>query len=187
MTDLDDRNRPTAVRSVPDLVKRVDLGPSAYPYGSELTNEFSWHGWDPTDQGQKADALKIHNAYDTWTNMIAFAWREADHKTDTFKRWFDESNAQDVKNVLEKMVSQSGIQQPTPLMKGWICERDDVKGACSAGKNAYSVSNKGQFHLCPPGLALPNTGDLKCSDLDGFPSAKMKSVAFTMLHESTYV
>lgn len=117
--------------------------------------------------------------------MIAFAWREADQKTDTFKRWFDENNAQDVKNVLEKMVSQGGLQQPTPLMKRWICERDDVKGVCTPGKNAYSVSNKGQFHLCPPGVAQPNAADLTCSSLDGFASVKMKSVAFTMLHEST--
>lgn len=171
---------------MPDLVKRVDLGPSAYPYGRESHNEFQWHGWDPNDQGQKADALRIHNAYNDWSNMIAFAWREADQVTETFKRWFDASNAQDVKKVLEKMVSQSGVQQPTDLMKSWICEHDDVKGVCSRGKNAYSVSNKGQFHFCPQGLTLPNTADLKCGDLDGFASAKMRSIGFTMLHESTH-
>ena len=167
-------------------MKRVDLGPSSYPYGQELLNEFKWHDWDPQDLGQKADGVRIHNAYDDFTNMVAFAWREADQVTDTFKRWFDASNAQDVKNVLEKMVSQSGVQQPTPLMTNWICERDDIKGLCTPGKNAYSVSNKGQFHFCPQGLSKPNLRDLQCSDLDGYASEKMKSVAFTMLHESTH-
>jgi len=70
---------------------------------------------------EKADAVKIHNAYGDWANMIAFAWREADQVTDTFKRWFDASHAHDVKKVLERMQSQSGVQQPTPLMKEWIC------------------------------------------------------------------
>lgn len=120
------------------------------------------------------------------TNMVAFAWREADSKTETFKRWFDEADADNVKKVLEKVVSSQGVQQPTVLMKDWICEQNDVKGACRPTTNAYSVSNKGQFHLCPPGVAQPNAADLKCSDLDGFPSAKMKSVAFTMLHEVTH-
>lgn len=119
--------------------------------------------------------------------MVAFAWAEADQVTDTFKRWFDASNAQDVKNVLEKMMTGfAGIPQPTPMMTSWICERDDIKGQCTPSRNAYSVSNKGQFHFCPPGLALPNARDLTCADLDAFISSKMKSVAFTMLHESTH-
>lgn len=119
--------------------------------------------------------------------MVAFAWTEADQVTDTFKRWFDASNAQDVKNVIEKMMAGfASIPQPTTMMTTWVCERDDVKGSCKPSANAYSVSNKGQFHFCPPGLALPNAKDLTCGDLDAFPSAKMKSVAFTMLHESTH-
>ncbi|KAI4116552.1 MAG: hypothetical protein LQ338_007691 [Usnochroma carphineum] len=174
------------LRSLPSLVKRVGLGPSPYPYGNGGLNEFSWHEWDPNDSGQKSDAVKIHNAYNDMTNMVAFAWREADSKTETFKRWFDEADADNVKKVLEKVVSSQGVQQPTVLMKDWICEQNDVKGACRPTTNAYSVSNKGQFHLCPPGVAQPNAADLKCSDLDGFPSAKMKSVAFTMLHEVTH-
>ena len=118
--------------------------------------------------------------------MIAFAWREADQGTDVFKRWFDAGDAGKVKSVFEKMVSQSGVQQPTELMKSWICERDDIKGQCKPGRNAYSVSNKGQFHFCPQGVAQPNAADLQCSDFDSYASAKMKSVAFTMVHESTH-
>lgn len=82
-------------------MKRIDSGSSPYPYGPELFNEFGWHGWDPADAGQKADAEKIHSAWDEWTNMIAFAWQEADQVTATFKRWFDEPNAPDVEKVFE--------------------------------------------------------------------------------------
>jgi hypothetical protein len=32
--------------------------------------------------------------------MIVFAWREADAKTPTFKRWFAESDVDNMKNVL---------------------------------------------------------------------------------------
>ncbi|KAL9129725.1 MAG: hypothetical protein Q9175_007213 [Cornicularia normoerica] len=131
--------------------------------------------------------LTSESTQDDWGNMVAFAWTEADGVTDIFKRWFDASNARDVKNVLEKMMTGfAGIAHPTPMMTDWICERDDARGACKPSINAYSVSNKGQFHFCPPGLALPNARDLTCANLDAFPSAKMKSVAFTMLHESTH-
>ena len=177
---------PSHVESTPDLVRRVGAGTSSYPYGQAGLNEFSWEGWDPNDNGQQADATKIHNAYNNdWTQMIYFALQEADAVSDTFKRWFDPGDAQNVKNVLQKMFDPSGVGQPTTLMQSWVCEQEDVVGQCKPGRNAYSVSNKGQFHFCPQGVAQPNAGDLKCSDLDSFPSAKMKSVAFTMLHEST--
>ena len=175
-------------QSLTDFVKRAPpgTGPVSYPYGQAGLNEFMWEGWDPNDNGQKADALKIHNAYNSdWTQMVYFALKEADAASDTFKRWFDAGDAQNVKNVLQKMFDPSGVGNPTTLMQSWICEQSDIKGVCTPGKNAYSVSNKGQFHFCPPGVAQPNADDLKCSDLDSFPSAKMKSVAFTLLHEST--
>ena len=117
--------------------------------------------------------------------MIYFALQEADAVSDTFKRWFDASNAPDVKNVFLKMFDLSGLGQPTTLMTLWICERDDIKGFCKSSTNAYSVANKGQFHFCPPGLTKPAANGMKCADLDGFASSKMKSVAFTLLHEST--
>ncbi len=118
--------------------------------------------------------------------MIALAWREADQVTDTFRHWLDASNAQDVKNVLEKMVVQSYVPQPTDLMKGLICEHDDIRQKCRPGLNAYIIPSKGQVHFCPDGVAKPNAADLQCSDLDGFASAKMRSVASTMLYECTY-
>ena len=83
-----------------DLVKRIDLDPSSYPYGNSITKGFSWLGWDPRDQSQKNDAVKLHSAYDDKLNMVYFAWREADAKSDTFKLWFDEGDADNVKKGL---------------------------------------------------------------------------------------
>jgi hypothetical protein len=116
--------------------------------------------------------------------MIYFALQEAEAVSDTFKRWFDAGDAQNVKNVYLKMFDNSGIGQPTTLMTRWICEQADVMGKCTPGKNAYSVYNKGQFHICPAGLAQPSAAGMKCTDIDGYASRKMKSVAFTMVHES---
>ena len=45
----------------------------------------------------------------------------------------------------------------------------------------------GVFHYCPKGLASPNIGDVRCSDLDASASTKMKNVAVTMVHEFTLV
>ncbi|KAL1594347.1 hypothetical protein SLS60_010107 [Paraconiothyrium brasiliense] len=174
--------------SAPDLVKRVDADPSAYPYGTAITNEFSWSGWDPNDTGtQRDDGVKIHNAYDDMLNMIYFAWQEANAKSDTFKRWFDESDSGNVVKVLERMFNPSGVGQATELMKDWILLRNDDYNKCGTNtRNAYSAWQRGFFHICPKGIAQPNMRDLKCTDIDGFASQKMKSVAFSMLHEATH-
>lgn len=148
-------------------------------------NEPQYLNWDPNDDGQKADALKIHNGYADMINMVYFAWREADSKSDTFKRWFDEGDADNVKKVLEKIVNPTGVGQANPLMTQWICQQNDENNRCTATRNAWSAGSKGIFHMCPKGLQQPNLGDLTCSNLDGYPSQKMKSVAFTMMHEST--
>ena len=66
--------------------------------------------------------------------MVAFAWTEADQKTDSFKRWFDEGDADNVKKVLERLITPTGIQQPTEQMKDWICEKDDNIEAVSQGR-----------------------------------------------------
>ena len=44
---------------------------------------------------------------------------------------------------------------------------------------------KGNFPRLPQGLTQPSARDLKCSDLDGYASQKMKSFAFTLMHEAT--
>lgn len=160
------------------------IGAVSYPYGQAFTNEFLYEGWNPSDQGQAANALKIHNGYNDWANMIYFVLKEADAVSDTFKRWFDAGDAQKVKSVFLKMLDPSGVGKPTTLMTRWICEQADITGACRPTSNAYSVYNKGQFHLCPPGLAQRSANGMVCSDLDAYASKKMKSVAFTMVHES---
>jgi hypothetical protein len=169
----------------PDLVKRVDADPSAYPYGIATTNEFSWLGWDPTaTDAQRDDGVKLHNAYSDMLNMVYFAWKEADAKSATFKRWFDEGDADNVKNVLTKILDPAGVGQATELMKSWVSQREDTYQRCTGEKNAWSAYQRGIFHICPKGIAQPNARDLKCSDLDATASRKMKSVAFTMMHEA---
>ncbi len=80
-------------------------------------NEPQYLNWDPNDNGQqKADASKIHNGYDDMINMVYFAWVEADSKSDTFKRWFNEGDADNVKKVLEKIIDPKGVGQANPLM-----------------------------------------------------------------------
>ena len=120
-------------------------------------------------------------------NMIYFAWKEADARSATFKRWFDEADAEHVKSVLSKIVDPDGVGQAAPLMRDWICDKDDKPNLCNTGpgKNAYSISNKGIFHLYPRCLVYLNTRALKCSDLDPHASLKMRSVAFSMMHEAT--
>ena len=149
-------------------------------------NEPQYINWDPNDNGQqKADAGKVHNGYDDMINMVYFAWVEANGKSDTFKRWFDEGDADNVKKVLEKIVDPTGVGQANPLMTQWVCQQDDAYNRCKSTTNAWSASERGYFHICPKGLQLPNIRDLTCSNLDGYPSRKMSSVAFTMMHEAT--
>ncbi|KAF2733896.1 hypothetical protein EJ04DRAFT_564753 [Polyplosphaeria fusca] len=180
---------PTKVTSVtsPDLVERAGTGPSAYPYGISSPNDFSWLDWDPQDQGtQKAEGQKIYSAWGDMQYMIYFAWKEADKKSTIFKRWFDEADADNVKKVLERIVDFSGAGSPTPLMKDWVCERNDNFGRCTGQKNAWSAWQRGVFHICPHGLAQPDAKNLQCTDLDGFASQKMKSVGFTLMHEAMH-
>lgn len=163
------------------------MAPSPYPYGPSLLNEFGWDGWDPHNLTQSANAAKIHGSWKDMIDMIAFAWQEADRVSDTFKRWFDASDAQDVKNVLERMFVSTADPRPTPLMKGWVCEGQDIKNHCVETKKAYTWPLQGVFHICPRGMMNPMLQDLTCADLDAFPSSKMKSIAFTMLHEAVSV
>ena len=149
-------------------------------------NEPQYLNWDPNDNGQqKADAGKIHNGHDDMINMVYFAWVEADRKSDIFKRWFDEGDADNVKRVLEKIVDPRGVGQANPLMTQWVCQQDDEDNRCTGTSNAYSASRRGIFHFCPRGLQQPNIRDLTCSNLDKYASRKMASVAFTMMHEAT--
>ena len=118
-------------------------------------------------------------------NMVYFAWKEADSKSDTFKRWFDEGDADNVKKVLEKIVDPTGVGSANPLMKQWVCQQDDAYNRCTGTTNAWSAWQRGYFHMCPKGLQNPNIRDLTCSNLDGYASRKMASVALTMMHEAT--
>ncbi|KAF2726568.1 hypothetical protein EJ04DRAFT_599123 [Polyplosphaeria fusca] len=171
----------------PDLVERAGAGPSAYPYDKSSPNDFSWENWDPQDtETQQADGRKIFRSWIDMQEMVYYAWQEADAKSDTLKRWFDEADADSVKKVLERVIDPkvvvNNLGAVTPLMKDWVLDRNDFASGCTRLKNAYSASNRGYFRLCPKGISQPEAEDMECKDLDQHASQKMKSVAFSMMH-----
>lgn len=126
-------------------------------------------------------------------NMIYFAWKEADAKSDIFKRWFAESDSENVKKVLERIVDTKGVGNAVPMMKDWVLLRNDEANRCADGKGGYSIYNKGKFHICPYGFGRPRADTKKCTDLTRAPNdptkyyadGNLKSIAFTMMHEAT--
>ncbi|KAF2829426.1 hypothetical protein CC86DRAFT_465039 [Ophiobolus disseminans] len=177
-------NSPTATANlVPDVVKRaLGIEPSAYTYGSESINEFSWLG---------CEWRKISKAFGEIINMVVFALREADAKSDIFKRWFDKSNADDVKNVLSRIINLQPPYNAVPQTKDWVLLKEDTHNKCDAGRRAYSVPKLGRFHFCPDGLLRPQMSSIKRADLEGetgatYSSENIKNLAFTMLHEATH-
>ncbi len=110
---------------------------------------------------------------------------------DTFKRWFDAGDAEKVKNVFANMVSTDQTINPVPpdLIPRITLEQADWLGRCAATDrivNAYMSFVSGRFHLCPVGIARPNAVEVSCSQLDGYSSAKIRTVAGIMIHEFTH-
>lgn len=185
------RNPTPVAGLVPDLVKRADTKPSSWPYDSPMENEFSYYGWNAANQSEeeitteRANAEKLHKAFWDINDMMHFALQEIDTNSDIFKRWFDEDDAGDVKRVFLRMYDPDGIDWASARMKDWVCVKEDAWIQCAnTSLAAYSVYQEGYFHFCPTGLSLPTASDLLCTDLDGYSSQKIRSVAFLMLHEA---
>lgn len=178
-----------------------DIEPSAYPYGSEHEDEMRWRGWNPQaaeDAPERLNAIAIHAAYDTMKEMTVLAWQEAEAKTATFKRWFAEADAENVKNVLGQIVDMSDPAAPKmqPRMSDRVLERDDSADLCTRrgeDANGYTDPPSGKHHVCPAGLAKPNLATMVCADLgtrfrrgetNRFSSKKIRSLAGILLHEA---
>jgi hypothetical protein len=89
-------------------------------------------GWNDHDTGAEyADAQKLPEAYATIKEMVADAWYEADAKTPTFKRWFAESDAGNVKKGLERGKDMT-VPNPEaqPRTKDRILRRNDYRDKC---------------------------------------------------------
>ncbi|KAF2833771.1 hypothetical protein CC86DRAFT_389905 [Ophiobolus disseminans] len=152
-----------------------------------------WKRWNPQDTGTERDeGRRIHDDYTTMKEMAIFAWREADAKTATFKRWFAESDAQNVKNVLGRIMDMSlTVPEAHPRMKDRVLYRDDFGQQCDGKTYAYTTTKSAKHHFCPRGLAQPSMARMVCNDLDGngadkYSSKKIRSIAGTMLHESMH-
>ena len=180
--------------SDPELVRRAQApDPSDYPYGTPLTNEMKYLGYeanekDPKYNDHKAIASKLHRGFEDMVHLAKLAYDEADKKSDIFKRWFNEGDAEKVKSVFQKIVDPTGTGSATPLMKDWVnlSEDDDERDCDDPTTNAWTYKNLGWWHMCrPQGQDKPENRNLGCKDIDGFASKKMRSVGSTMLHEAT--
>ena len=142
-------------------------------------------GYDPKNDDHKAIATKLHDGFNDMLLLAKLGYNEADKKSTVFKRWFDESHADQIKAVFEKIVDPvSG--SATPLMKDWVNYYEDYRPKCEKGIFAYTTSKKGKWHMCrPKGQDQPSNQGRTCSDIDGYASEKMESIAMTMLHEAT--
>lgn len=162
----------TTVNDILYVTRRAPgAGPSPYPYGTPWTNEMSWKGWDSNNGGaDRVQGQHIHDTYSAVKAMTVYAWHEADGKTATFKRWFSESDADNVKKVLEQIMDMNSlIPEALPQMKDRVLDRADYKSKCikSTSLNAYTTRKTGRRHVCPHGLSKPNLATLTCDKLDG--------------------
>ncbi|KAH5645502.1 hypothetical protein HBI51_111200 [Parastagonospora nodorum] len=185
----------TLSEAPPSLIKRdPSLDPSPYPYGTELSNEMRWKGWDmPGTIADRTDGKQLHDAYLEMETLAVYAWQEADAKTPTFKRWFAEADSENVKKVSERMVDPKALVPDTlPRMKDRVLWRKDFLDACDDGKTyAYTKNKSGRFKFCDKGLRLKDITTIKCEDLAGsgsdrYSSKKIMSVASTHLHEAVH-
>ena len=150
-----------------------------------------WENWKPKNANDKRDGEMIHNAYTNMKGMAVYAWHEADGKTETFKRWFAEADADKVKKVFERIMDMNALIPDTlPRMKNRILDRKDFKDKCKNDRflNAYTLKKAGRFHICDNGIKQPDIDTLTCAKLDGtgserYSSYKIRSLAGTMLHE----
>ena len=159
--------------------------PSDYPYGQAATNEFKWINWDPDSDTDKADGMKIHQAFLEWADFVqSGAKAAADTDSATYKRWFGKQDPpEETKKVFDNMWDGSNANK---IIAGMTCDRKDFSNKCTAKMAAYTDADSGNFHVCPYGLnERKQLSEIQCSDLDDSCSSKMRSLSMTLLHEMT--
>jgi hypothetical protein len=92
----------------------------------------SWEGWNPQDTfTERDDGMRLHDVYESMEEMTVLAWREADAKTATFKRWFAESVADNVKNVLGRIIDMTlPVPEAQPRLTSRVLDRTDFGNGC---------------------------------------------------------
>jgi hypothetical protein len=129
----------------------------------------SWEGWNPQDTStERDDGVRLHDAYESMKEMTVLAWREADAKTAMFKRWFAESDADNVKNVLGRIMDRTlSVPEAQPRLTSRVLDRTDFGNGCRImGMNAYTARTIERHHVCPHGLEKPDLTTMVCDDLD---------------------
>ena len=169
----------------PTLVTRDDPPqPSDYPYGKSITNEFKWLNWDEKSETDKADAMKIHQAFKEWADLVeAGAKAAADTDSATYKRWFGtQDDPTETKKVFDNMWDG---KKANSIIAGMTLDRMDFSNQCNPNRAAYTLADTGKFHVCQKGLDRPQLSEINCDVLDDSCSSKMRSLSMTLLHEMT--
>ena len=146
-------------------------------------------GYRPGNNDDKLIAEKLHNGFEDMILMAKLGYDEADKKSAIFKRWFDEADAANVKNVFKKIMDPT-TTSAYPLIKDYINVYYDFRNGapCTSvpGLLAYTNIDAGYWHMCrPAGQSKPQNRDLRCADIDGYASRKMTSIGMLILHEIT--
>jgi hypothetical protein len=163
--------------------------PSDYPLPpGPYINEFKYVNWDPTDDTQKAQLEKIHEAFGEWRQMAAEALQLVENNDETvIKRWYGDEPRNELRGVFANMWDKNSGQATTQVSQ-MVCDKEDFDNYCGPNPtaNAYTRDQTGRFHICPKGLRKKLNVGKQCSDLDPSCSKEMRTLPMVLLHEMTH-
>jgi hypothetical protein len=117
-----------------------------------------WKNWNAEDTDiERTKGLRLHDAYAIMKQMVVNAWPAADARAPTFKRRFDEADADNVKNVLGRIMDMSlPVPEALPQMKDRVLYRDDFGGQYDPRTYTYTTRKSGTHHFCDRDLTQPD-------------------------------
>ena len=162
--------------------------PSDYPLApGPFPNEFKYENWDTTDDTQRKDLKKIHDAFGDWRQMAEQALAKAKSNDLTvIHHWYgDKEPVGELIGVFKNMWNVDTGQAATPVSE-MVCDRTDFRNFCTEFTNAYTDATTGRFHICRRGLDKPLNSGIECTDVDNSCSKKMRTLPMVLLHEMTH-
>ena len=81
--------------------------------------------------------------------MLQDLRREANAKSEIFKRWFAEKDSDNVLKVVERLIDDSGVGNAQARMHDMVCRQTDWVNQCKPSRGAYMQRVSGHFHYCP--------------------------------------
>lgn len=154
---------------------------------------------DPSDLNK---VEQLHNSFGNEAFNILLSGVDATTDNDrfVFTRYFDDASDQAdvVSNVFSILADASGF--PNPVVQDFIFDNADFLDLCGDNGDdscddcdaqyigAYTaVDDNGdgreKTHFCNFVFFFPSLFDIKCEDLDSYPSGKMENLGRIMLHE----